>query len=395
MKLRSLPVLLFVAAASLLFGIRCVVAASDGPRSSLPIVYVQVSNPLASEPGGNPGSFTIFRSGNTNTSFTLPISLAGTATNGVAYAAISTNITFAVGEESTNIVVTPEIVPGATGYKTVVLNVPRDRVNRGTAPEYNVGASSRAIVYIVYNYTNIAPKVSLLSPTNGASYLSMPNIALTATAKDSNGWITSVQFFANGVSVGTVTNYLVGDGYGRSLIIRESHGAVFPTVSKSVDSRYALVWTNVPPGAYSLTAVATDNAGLQTTSAAVQITVTPTLPKAMVRIINPANGASFPALAPINIVAAAGETNGVVNTVEFFVNGTNSIGAATNYLAAEPFSRSSQHSAWLPFYFQWTNAPIGTNALTAVVTDNNGTTATSAPVIINISTNEFHRHHWW
>jgi hypothetical protein len=152
----------------------------------------------------------------------------------------------------------------------------------------------------------------------------------------------------------------------------------------------------VPPGAYALTAVATDNAGLQTTSAAVDITVTTNLPVPQVRIINPANGADFPDQAPINLYAAAGETNGVVDTVEFFANGA-SLGTATNYLAAEPMGQAPSRFGCngCPFTFQWTNAPVGSNILTAVATDNNGTKATSAPVNINVTTNLYHRHFPW
>jgi hypothetical protein len=123
----------------------------------------------------------------------------------------------------------------------------------------------------------------------------------------------------------------------------------------------------------------------------VDITVTTNLPVPQVRIISPARGADFPDQAPINLFAAAGETNGVVDTVEFFANG-NSLGTATNYLAAEPLipAPSSFRLQWLPFYLRWTNAPVGSNILTAVTSDNNGTKATSAPVHINVTTNLYH-----
>jgi chitinase len=49
-----------------------------------------------------------------------------------------------------------------------------------------------------------------VSPANGASFLSKPNIVLAATASDSNGWVTAVQFLANGTSLGVVSNYPFG-----------------------------------------------------------------------------------------------------------------------------------------------------------------------------------------
>jgi hypothetical protein len=140
--------------------------------------------------------------------------------------------------------------------------------------------------------------------------------------------------------------------------------------------------------------VAIDNDDLRTTSAVVNITVTTNLPVPHVRIISPANDAKFPDQAPINLFAAAGETNGVIDTVEFFT-GTNSLGTATNYVASEPMMPPGSLIPFLPFYFQWTKAPVGSNVLTALATDNNGTTATSAPVNINVTTNVYHRRSRW
>jgi hypothetical protein len=88
----------------------------------------------------------------------------------------------------------------------------------------------------------------------------------------------------------------------------------------------------------------------------------------------------------INIYTAAAEVGGVIKTVEFQANGR-SLGTATNYLAAEPSSQFHLRTQWLPYFFRWTNAPGGSNVLTAVATDNNGTQSVSAPVGITVSTN--------
>jgi hypothetical protein len=357
---------------------------------------VQATDPLASEPGHNPGSFTLARVGDTNSPLTVTFAFGGTASNGVDYAAIPTSITLAAGQISSNLAVTPLSEPNSSGYKTVVLTLPRANFGGGLVPPaFIVGSLNRALVYIVYHYTNVPPSVSLLSPSNGSSFLSKPNIVLAAKASDSNGWVTTVQFLANGSSLGVVSNYPFGAFPLQPLVIRESHGSVLPTLPGGArDNRFQFVWTNVPSGAYTLTAVATDNAGLQTTSDAVDIQVTTNLPVPNVRIINPVRGSQFPDQAPINLYAAAGETNGVVDTVEFFANG-NSLGTATNYLAAEPVGPVPFRLQWLPYYLPWTNAPVGSNVLTAVATDNNGTKAASAPVNINVTTNLYHRHRSW
>ncbi len=375
-------------------GIFVAEAAPVIPWPGLPCVSVQATAPLASEPGHNPGAFTISRVCNTNAALTVTYTLGGTASNGVDYAAIPTSITLGAGQVATNITVTPLSKPASTGYKTVILTLPNISMRPGAEPALMIGALNRALVYIVYQYTNLPPSVSLVSPTNGASFLSKPNLVLAATASDSNGWVTTVQFFANGSSLGVVSNHPFGTFPLQALEMRKSHGSVLPVLPGESLNRFQFVWTSVPPGGYSLTAVATDNAGLQTTSAPVNITVTTNLPIPKVRIINPGQGAEFPDQAPINLYAAAGETDGVVDTVEFFSNGA-SVGASTNYLATEPTGPEPFRLKWLPYYVQWTNAPAGSNTLTAVATDNNGSKATSAPVSISVTTNVFHHRHPW
>ena len=376
----------FGLAALLLAGLAGRLPASQAIPAQMQFVTVQPAEPLATEPGGNPGSFTLCRTGDTNTSLTIPFSLGGTATNGVDYTAIPLTVTLAAGQVSSNIAVTPIYEPSATGYKTVILSLPRHGTN------FIVASLDRAVVYIVYRYTNVPPAVSIVTPTNGASFLSLPNIEIAANASDSNGWVTAVKFFANGTEIGAVTNNPFRNDPLRPLVLGESHGSIVPIAPGSPVSRFQFVWTNVRPGSYNLTAVATDNSGLQSTSETATIDVTTNLPVPQTRIINPASGAEFPDLATINLYAAAGEVGGVVNTVEFLANGA-SLGVVTNYLAAEPASQFHLPMQWLPYYFRWTNAPVGSNVLTAVATDNNGSKAVSASVSINVTTNTYHHRH--
>ena len=88
------------------------------------------------------------------------------------------------------------------------------------------------------------PVVSLTSPASGAT-VAGTTVTLAAAASDPDGTVTRVDFYANGTVRGTVS--------------------VAP---------WSLTWQNVAAGAYRLTAVATDDSGLTTTSGAVDITVT-------------------------------------------------------------------------------------------------------------------------
>src|SRR5580658_8290261 len=90
------------------------------PPENYQYVTVQPTDPLATEPEGTSGIFTLSRVGNTNESLTVTFTLSGTATNGVNYATIPGEVTLAAGQLSSNIAVTPIAEPSATGYKTVV-----------------------------------------------------------------------------------------------------------------------------------------------------------------------------------------------------------------------------------------------------------------------------------
>jgi RHS repeat-associated protein len=108
----------------------------------------------------------------------------------------------------------------------------------------NLGAiTTSALRTITLTSSNQAPSVSLTSPAANAAFSAPANIPLSADASD-DGSIAQVEFF-----------------YGSTLI------------AVRTGAPYAFTWTGVPQGAYSVTARATDNLGIVTTSAAISITV--------------------------------------------------------------------------------------------------------------------------
>jgi hypothetical protein len=185
---------------------------------------------------------------------------------------------------------------------------------------------------------NQAPTVSLTAPASGATYKAPASVVISANAADADGTITRVDFFAGTTLVGSDTT-----------------------------SPYSFTWSNVPAGTYSLTAAALDNAGATTTSAARSITVAnnqaPT-----VTLTSPANGTTYTAPATVAMSATAADADGTVAKVDFFA-GTTLVGTAT----ASPYN------------FTWSNVAAGTYSLTAVATDNDGATRTSAASSITVS----------
>ena len=94
---------------------------------------------------------------------------------------------------------------------------------------------------------NSPPTVDITSPIPGTSFSSLINITISATAADSDGTITRVDFYNGATKLGDSGANLAGP--------------------------YTFVWSNVMAGSYSLTAKAVDNDSATTTSAAVGITV--------------------------------------------------------------------------------------------------------------------------
>ena len=92
--------------------------------------------------------------------------------------------------------------------------------------------------------TTAAPTINLTSPANNATFIAGSTITPRATASDSDGTVSKVEFFQGSVKLGEDTT-----------------------------APYDYEWTNVAAGDYVLTTRAVDNAGEMTTSTAINISV--------------------------------------------------------------------------------------------------------------------------
>ncbi len=91
---------------------------------------------------------------------------------------------------------------------------------------------------------NQAPQVSLTAPQNGTSYTAAGSVPMTATASDTDGSISKVEFYSGTALLNTDTA-----------------------------APYAYTWPNVVAGTYQIRAIAYDNSGASATSAAATISV--------------------------------------------------------------------------------------------------------------------------
>lgn len=107
-----------------------------------------------------------------------------------------------------------------------------------TAEAYNGSPSLAPEIVIDYTLTapNVLPSVALTSLVNGALYTSLATIALNANATDSDGSIAKVNFYQNGIFVGSDNS-----------------------------APFSLNWTIPAYGAYAISAEAVDNDGGSTT----------------------------------------------------------------------------------------------------------------------------------
>ncbi len=114
--------------------------------------------------------------------------------------------------------------------------------------ELSFGSENISAGECIANPANVPPVVSLTSPANGGNYTAPASIQLSASATDSDGSVSKVEFY-NGAEL----------------------------LNSVLIAPYEYSWTNVEPGTYVITAKATDDQGAVTVSAPVTITVDPVI----------------------------------------------------------------------------------------------------------------------
>jgi hypothetical protein len=234
--------------------------ASDATGSEIPVVPPWLDIPQRYDPA----VFTVTRTGPTNQPLTVFYSVGGTAANGVDYDRLPGDVTIPAGAASALIEVSVTDDFLVEGTETVELKLePPICIQMFPPPPgcYRVGPNSRAAAEILDNNpagTNHAPFVRLNSPQNGDVFTAPADITLRAYAEDDEGDTgLQVEFFEGARSLG--------------------FGVFVPALCPSPFCPfYALTWSNVPPGDYTLTARATDSQGGSGVSDPVHIRVTGT-----------------------------------------------------------------------------------------------------------------------
>ncbi len=150
-----------------------------------------------------------------------------------------------------------------------------------------------------------APTVRVLTPADGAFATSGSVTTVNVVAADSDGTISRVEVFANGI-------LLPGTNLANRI--------------------WSTAWTPTTIGPVSITAIATDDKTNATVAAASNVTVTdnsaPTVNLGVTPGINAGTGTTLPAGATRNVVATVNPSvaGRAITRVEFFINGTTKVG---------------------------------------------------------------------
>jgi hypothetical protein len=140
-----------------------------------PLVTIVAADDIAREPSDN-GLFILSRAGNTSNPLTVDLTISGTASNGVDYATLPAQVTFAPGQSSTNLPVIVIDDSATEGTEAVSLTIK-------TNATYSIGSPGSATVTILDNEINLPPTVQILSPRSDVVFLGTNNLFLVLEAQ--------------------------------------------------------------------------------------------------------------------------------------------------------------------------------------------------------------------
>jgi uncharacterized protein (DUF1800 family) len=197
------------------------------------------------------------------------------------------------------------------------------------------GTSNVVSVTATASGGNAPPVVSLAAAPSSIAVGAAS--VLTATASDSDGTVAKVEFYQGATLVSTATT-----------------------------APYKYTYTGQKAGVVSFTAVATDNAGASTTSAAVNVYVATNQPPT-VSLASSSTSLVIDST-PATLTATASDPDGTISKVEFY-NGATLISTDTTS----------------PYTATFTPTVAGAFSITAKAYDNQNASTTSSPVTIQVA----------
>lgn len=328
---------------------------------------------VTANPGGLPTATILTPSANSlieipnyasDSTATIPVEVTAGAVNGANVTKVElyiNGVLFATANSYPYNFTWAPTIPGAYALLALVYDS-----NGNVVPSKSVTATSPTPVAGPDNVTiEAAPAIAVTNPGGGAT-ISTGGATIQAVAVDTNLDqfgnaipITQVQFFQDGVFVGSASTPTSGDLY----------QVTFKPTQKTSNG-------NVVQS--QLTAIATDAQGFQGTSLAVNVNVTSggsgtnnvvigTPPT--VSLTAPMNNASVTVNSPVTLAATAAAPNGNIASISFLID--NVVVKTLNQY---------------PYSFTTTFGNLGTYQVSAQVTDNLGDITTSPAATITVVT---------
>lgn len=168
---------------------------------------------------------------------------------------------------------------------------------------------------------NQAPTVAITSPANNATFLAPASITINANAADADGAVSNVQFF-NGTTL----------------------------LGSDATSPYSFVWTNVSAGTHSISARVTDNNGMTSNSAVVNVIVN-----------SPPANVTIQAETACAVTGILSETKNAGFNGAGYVNFDNAAGTSASW------SLSSAVSQTVGLTIRYANASVNNRTMSVVV----------------------------
>ena len=200
-----------------------------------------------------------------------------------------------------------------------------------TYPSWAAGLLSLPLLVVrifAADATPPPPEVRIVSPPGGSVFAESSDILVLAGVKDSDGPVLTVQFFANGASLGVVTNQFPGPSVIDPPGPTAGAGAFPDNLLDFLSiNPFHFTWHDAPAGHHVLTALATDSRGASAISDPVEITVLDFTPPAIVTVVatDPTASEGGPNSATF-AVHRTGPTNSDL-VVHYHLSGTASNGA--------------------------------------------------------------------
>lgn len=245
-----------------------ILVGTNRPPPPPTIVTIETVDPIASEPSPvadmvmpDNAVLRVRRHGETTDDLTVYYRLGGTASNSVDYFSLPGEVVIPAGSVTADIVIQAFDDRLVEGTESVIVAVETPICASIFPPPpgcYVVGTPARATAYIRDNDfapSNHPPVVQITLPKDGATFPPGADIRIEATTTDQDGYAPMIEFFANGRKIGEeVIQFIQPPPDGTPI-------------------HFSFLWSNVVAGAYTLTALGTDDDGARAFSAPVFIRV--------------------------------------------------------------------------------------------------------------------------